>query len=68
MAVHHYGFFFPSIYNLRSFIIIIIIITFFIIIWCLITHFRINNELQCVYIQSQIQLIVIYTVIKFKVK
>ena len=23
-------------------------------IWSLITHFRINNELQCVYIQSEI--------------
>ena len=34
----------------RIFFIIIIII----IIWSLITHFRINNELQCVYIQSQI--------------
>ena len=37
-------------------------------IWSLITHFRINNELQCVYIQSEIQLIVIYMVTNFKVK
>ena len=36
--------------KLSWFIIIIIII----IIWCLMTHFRIKNELQCVYIQSQI--------------
>ena len=35
----------------KALIIIIIII---IIFWCLITHFRINNELQCVYIQSQV--------------
>ena len=34
--------------------IIFNIIIIIIIIWSLITHFRINNELQCVYIQSQI--------------
>ena len=35
-------------------VLINIIIIIIIIIWSLITHFRRNNELQCVYIQSQI--------------